>query len=1246
MKTTKNVIQLDVNKMELIGIQNSGMSCFAAAVLQSLIHIPAISFEILTNQHETEVGKQLKNIVSLYVISGGNGEEYTKFPSTLLWELLGLDPMQQQDAHEFFTLLLEKYSEGKKMEDNHLRNFFRISQAVRHNGSYLELVQTETDAYNTLTDSVTSIILPPGQSITEYLDSHIIESDATIEPGEEPVITEYPLILCISFAFQMIYEDEPQNTSSTKEKKTRERKLIRPLRGGPVIPEVFTTHGKRYTLHSVIEYVGNGRRGHYTCLLNYKGQWTTCNDSCIKQIENKKAREYLNGIQRYTCPAMCFYVLDEARPELFDVQADNIEVAKPPDVISEPSWLRETLDINIATLDDFDPMTLRFSGSSLRLRVKSWITVEEFTMQIAEEIGPRLEYPFFRLYLLAESVPVKQLPMTGNLSLGLSTDSLLILPAECEQQKDELPMFCLEFNKSMVQPTFIGYCFTTRERNIIETFTNLFPQYDENPHFYLWNYLNGTCVPLNEKSTCSDFNWCFFMVVITEVAGTGVYTPGDPAENSDSPNIICYIPDCLKEADAQLFYRSMSVTFWFIIKYNDEKYELSAPVDIGWDDFCCGVASYLGVDRDSLDTSPILRRYKNGKSYPPIFLFGKIITLTDKSWGDKDDNTEKTPDESQVKPSWMYSSSSDDSSNEADETIDSSLTATVKSQRVARLVYRDMTTDDESLRLSLSVSNNTIQKLSVHQGEPSEPESNFTILQDELNEMKNRVYASPTEALAEYAEIVKVGPMLTSPGKSGSSQMFTCKRVNCGACLELHFERSQTSRCEVLCALPHKCISLSNTSIKVLDRYMTQVELKYKLGKKFMDKVRMDLNDPNLTDQRIRRSYHRVHGLCLSQRLSSWKSLPNLCQLILRDGGTAFLWEDKNVKFCGIMPSFAHIYMRSRLWFPVIGLSEPLACGHGQLISIVTLTGSRNVLPLAYAWAINEKEKTITDAISALLRLMNEEEQKSIDSVISYDNPEDISATSCILETVREVIGDEKVALCPSSRKYKVAEEALSDFRTMIQSRNKNEYIERRESFKENFRDEFEMNRDRIPLLSRWENDIKRDGMYTDEIFQSFNSMCAPLKKLEPFIILREMYAIARAQIILLLRENGRYTRAAEHYLELAVQIAQRAALVTENPDGTFTVLADDCQYQVDMVLKTCSCGMLHDYGLPCIHIIKCCIHTHTTWEDLVHPRYIVAEIKNVFPEIPASLDFTVILPTQGESASEQHYTMELPSRK
>lgn len=448
-----------------------------------------------------------------------------------------------------------------------------------------------------------------------------------------------------------------------------------------------------------------------------------------------------------------------------------------------------------------------------------------------------------------------------------------------------------------------------------------------------------------------------------------------------------------------------------------------------------------------------------------------------------------------------------------------------------------------------------------------------------------------------------------------------CKRKNCSAHLHLRYVDRQV---KVRSATPHKCVTYSKTSKTKLREYLRTKGLQSKLTKLFMQETRRELGDPYITDQRIRRAYQRVHAINLPSRLQSWSLLPSLCDLVVASGGTATMVtnDDGNCTFCGIMPEFCHRYVQSSLFFGVVSLDGSFQCGlgRGTLLAIVTLTGERTILPLSWAWAAHENSENI----KTLVRLMKPEEVEKIQTVISDEG-------KAITGTIKDLLGDSHIALCAKHKDTHLDSSGL--FWKMLKSTTPAEYARCKQEYMEEDPDEFEKIRLVLPYLTRWERDLPRDLLLTNGIAESFNAMCVNFRGMEPLALLRNIYALARAQIIELRRQDTTrtYTKAAFEYLSQAAQLASRLTCSEVGADETVTVSDTYRDFQVDLQLGTCSCQNHRECGLPCVHMLCCCSRRKANYQDYIHPRYLTSEISAVFPEIPPSIDFTALTPRAPE---------------
>lgn len=1245
------ILRPDVRNLNPVGIFNLGNICFASAALQPLMHIPNFVSAVLRIWPQTTSMKEIQLFTLAYVISSMKEQKSMFLPSSNLLASLGFGEYKQYDLQEFFINLIKEYKQdgGFHFDENiaYLEKLFRIVTRTKDGDAIIESV----DYCLWLQSNI-----PLERSLGEFTTN-----DDGLAKGKV-VITELPPVLCCGFGGGS---------------------RMGARRVGTTFPLDVMIDKYTYRLYSIADFHGRDNAGHYRSFVRKGDTWLLFDDTKVTPVTDEEVHDYVSSRLRITFPVLCMYINDTELERLF-AEHDTDPIPRVLEYTRESVKEPVAMFLNVATERSFDLHTLQFETTEFCHRFDTCDTFSELYQEFSEIVVNGNTMGPVAMWRLAGGVVISPLEKSGKMT-PLFTDRIVVVPAD-DLPEDAVLVTIVGYSAEK-GPMFLGYNVSSKGNRLRDTVKQIYDRDTEN----MWIHLpfRAQLMPLGNQTLmelCPQYIYGISVIIELPAVPVCAVSGALLTSGNESLNIIDSIPGFCNTLDAPGFYRYHLDTFSFKVKHCAVTYELMAPMNLEWDVFFRGIGVYLGIQEESWH----LVRDKDGSElnvdFPPQYLSNittRVIIRTERRAELNDiilTPEELEEDDNFTLPGTVSSSSSSSSSSacSADTSEDDvepgdflpppepyhhpkEDSSKIKPARQAKLVYktsvntgptvrtetylldieppldapplvpytmapaeRDASlTDTERLMLRLTPDQSSFD-VSVSTELNESPNENQNQLQAELNEhLIGTSHADPASALAAYGRLIKIGPLLTSNGRLDVNETFMCNRIHCGASMHLTFASPDTSACKVSAATPHRCVTMSKTTTEQLHKYLRGVGLVPKLGKEFMEKVKRDLHDDHLKDQRIRRAYQHVHEMTIAQRLASWENLPNLCRLVEADGGTSkIIEEDGCVTFCGIMPSFCHRYVESEIFFGVVSTdgSFQTGVGRGNILAIVTLTGSRTILPLAWAWAATESKANMT----ALISLFKDSERGKLETVISDEG-------SGILSAVTDILGEKCIAICAKHRESHISPAAAKYYWGMIKADTKSTYLKNRLKLEMEHPGEFAKLRERLPRLTRWETAHVRDGMTTNGIVESFNSMCAPLKKMEPYVILRQVYAMARQQIIALRGETEieglTYTSAAHRYLNLCVQIAGRIQVRSKNPDGTYNLLAGESQYQVDTILGTCSCCTREQVGLPCPHIVRCCIDTSKSWSKFVHPRYILGDIRKVFPEIPVSIDFSTILP-------------------
>lgn len=155
---------------------------------------------------------------------------------------------------------------------------------------------------------------------------------------------------------------------------------------------------------------------------------------------------------------------------------------------------------------------------------------------------------------------------------------------------------------------------------------------------------------------------------------------------------------------------------------------------------------------------------------------------------------------------------------------------------------------------------------------------------------------------------------------------------------------------------------------------------------------------------------------------------------------------------------------------------------------------------------------------------MDAEEVARLQTVISDEG-------KAIGPTVKDLFGDPHVAVCVKHKATRLQSPGL--FSAMIKSTTPGEYAQRKHRYILEDPAEFEKMEHLLPYLAKWERDLPRDLLLTNGIAESFNAMCVKFRGMERFALFKNIYSVARSQIIELRRREPREETVSESQNEV-----------------------------------------------------------------------------------------------------------------
>ena len=1217
-----------------VGILNDGCTCYVGAVMQVLTHIGRLCNLILEMYPETSRGRAVQNQIEHYFNNMTERIKYMRLPDPKIYKIFGFGN-NFSDAAEFYiavvSSLFDDCSEDQgQILDELLRIGLRKSDQERH----LFCMHTTFD-YFCIEDMITTeleweIDDMAMTALKSRKKKKIHDCDSGSKSGSDPggfeeagvldeseCLTDFvrlPIVLTFVFC-----PSEPGETASKAfiTEEGRKKEVLKEKIPLTNLHLVDNTGMKSYELFALIIHTGQITKGHYEALIKMENTWHKFNDSQIRPVSDEYVQKICaSGSALRQRVVMAFYVMANQK----EILTEEVSIMKvEEDLLPRKLITHQLVWVSVLTNPKLNPWRLMLEGDTDELAIHADTTVNDLYKILRTQYMAETDDNCLHIWSVVDGKVTSPLHRSDKLVSTVYAGQTLLI-AEGDFGRFSTLGFVVAYMKNMPyneRVAFLGmHAISTRER-IHAVIQRLYPtiSYDG-----LWVAIDRL-EPRNlkENQNLLDHGISISSIVIIETRDVGI----EPFRMQENDKFSYYVPN---PQDVQEFYRVYANLFRVNVEYGLTTYRLELPASISWKSFSDICASSFGIK----GKIQLFRDHKGTavtRSLPPIHLSELTVYVVEMNHETQNDSVSNTKHEEEEEHTEEELGSALPQENVTKELkmrkavlqvihprTNGVTLHPVRSRGSIPVVTQREQTPIESL-LSLLQSRRpeaTVIYPASTSGDPSECP---ITLQQALNALRNKQYESSSAAMMAYSSVVKIGPLLRSDGIHMNDEQFRCLRPNCGAHLHL---QHHDKYCEIVDATPHRCVSKSTTSSHIIDEYIRRRGKQNKLGSSFMDKVRIALDDEFITDQRIRRSYQRVWELTVPKRLKSWSRLSSLCDEIVRDGGTSSLIGDgDSITFCGIMPSFCHTFVKSAIFFPVVSIDGSFQCGigRGQLLAIVALTGERTIFPVAWGWGDRENKQNVT----ALINLFTEKERELIKTVISDEG-------TAIIAAVCDSLSPDHYGLCLKHKEQYVPAAARHTFWKLGKAETLRQYKEAKFELQEKFPEAYAKIGPLLKHLSRWEMSGPRDHMTTNGIAESLNAMCKDLKSSEPLELLHHIYTISRAEIIKLGKEKNTYTEAASRYISSSVQMSQRLDITTKYPDGTYIIRTNEDEFQVDLVSNSCSCKLLEDCGLPCSHIIAAAADAGTSWESLIHPRYKIGSIREVFPEPPGTIDFTGLM--------------------
>ena len=318
----------------------------------------------------------------------------------------------------------------------------------------------------------------------------------------------------------------------------------------------------------------------------------------------------------------------------------------------------------------------------------------------------------------------------------------------------------------------------------------------------------------------------------------------------------------------------------------------------------------------------------------------------------------------------------------------------------------------------------------------------------------------------------------------------------------------------------------------------------------------------------------------------------------------------------------------------------------GRLYGLVTLTGNRNLLPLAFAWAPSENTY-YTDKLLGLLkenvRLIQSCHSDESKALIKSIESHKITSLLCTWHMPKH---------CPNKEVFK----------SLVKSQTSSEYFTKKQDIIDKNLEllDYLNENDRWKKISRFECNAPRDQNIASTTAESLNAMIVrlDLKNKEPLDVLISIYDIGYFCLKDMCLQNDDLVNSANDYLNYALTVAKHLT-VKRNPiyDTKYEVTKEGdedskCTVIIAKLGKpSCSCRFFEDCGMPCVHILAAAIQSNIDWSDWVHPRFYTSLYKKhfenlIYPNFDGIIKTTNDLPRNCSSLKQRQKRIPTPGEK
>ena len=395
----------------------------------------------------------------------------------------------------------------------------------------------------------------------------------------------------------------------------------------------------------------------------------------------------------------------------------------------------------------------------------------------------------------------------------------------------------------------------------------------------------------------------------------------------------------------------------------------------------------------------------------------------------------------------------------------------------------------------------------------------------------------------------------------------------------------------------------------------------------------------NVNQRTLRRRLERQLPIdCEASRIMEWQKIPEYLENNIQNGGLSKLAVNKNNEIIGIgiVPNYGKLLLSSDAILPILIIDGTFQCAisRGVIIIVMTVSGNRTNIPLAWGWAPTEN----AEIIKMILELVKSVRPKCIETILSDEGKALESAIKFVFPNV-----DHKLCAWHIAKKL-TNDEARSLFWGLFHADHPAEFRSQCITFKTKhpliYKQYIEGKENK--LFNRFFNKNAGGELSTSSPVESINSLIAPYKDKEPIQIFNilELYGYEQCTKLMLLKNfttpyydsrMNQVTQKANKFFAINVPGTESFKVfkkndVNFNEKGQLTGVPKSSALCWDVNLKECRCpcGKYEDRGFPCAHYICACLKANQSWDRRVAKCYFVGTILETLEShinIPVPID-------------------------